>query len=414
MGAVSFDPYSDEFLANPHEVFRGIREEAPVYYNEERDFYALTRYADVAAAYRDHESYSSAGGIDLAMVQSDQAPPEVILFMDPPEHGRMRGLASKAFTPRAVSNQRQAVAEIIRSYLDAADPKSFDVVRDFVGPFPVEVITRMAGVPTEFRQQVRVWSDAALRSRSSTGEAEEAATLTAMLELFAYYMKLVEERRERLGDDIISELVSARLERSSGASTHLDDLEIASFAALLGGAGALTVTSTLGSAIALFSEHQDQWQRMGEDRSKIGAAIEEVLRFDGPVLYNVRCTTCEISLHGVRIPAGKPVLLCAAAANRDPRVFPDPDRFDIDRVRNAQHFAFGQGIHTCLGKALARMECEIALQYLLDFMPRYQVDWASCRRVSSAIEWGWAELPVQLRGAVDGTPDHAGALSETS
>jgi cytochrome P450 len=392
----SFDPYSDEFLENPHDVFRGIREACPVYYNEELDFYALTRYADVAEAYRDHAVYSSAGGIDLAMVQSEQAPPAVILFMDPPEHGRMRGLVSKAFTPRAVSNQRQAVTDVVRKYLHAADPNRFDAIRDFADPFPVEVITGMAGVPAEFRQQVRVWSDEALRSRSSTTEAEQATGLTAMLELFGYYMKLVEERRARIGDDIISDLVSARLERSSGDATSLDDLEIASFAALLAGAGALTVASTLGSALAIFSDHQDQWQRLVEDRSKIGAAVEEVLRFDGPVLYNVRCTRKETSLHGVRIPAGKPVLLCAAAANRDPRVFSDPDRFDIGRVRSTGHFAFGQGIHTCLGKALARMECEVALEQLLDFMPVYQVDWPNCRRVNSPIEWGWAELPVKF------------------
>jgi cytochrome P450 len=392
----SFDPYSDEFLENPHEVFRGVREQSAVYHNEERDFYALTRYADVAAAYRDHAVFSSAGGIDLAMVQSEQSPPEVILFMDPPEHGRMRALASAAFTPRAVSDQTRIVTDIVRGYLDAADRVNFDVVRDFAGPFPVEVITGMAGVPIEFRQQVRMWSDAALRSRSGTGEAEQTAALTATLELFAYYLTLVAERRDQLGDDVISELVSARLERSSGDSTHLNDLEIASFAALLGGAGALTVTTTLGSAIAAFSDHQDQWQRLDADRSRIGSAVEEVLRFDGPVLYNVRCTRQEISLHGVRIPAGKPVLLCAAAANRDPRVFPDPDRFDIDRPRTAPHFAFGQGIHTCLGKALARMECEIALRHLLDFMPRYAVDWPNSRRVSSALEWGWSELPVLL------------------
>ena len=171
------------------------------------------------------------------MVQSEQAPPAVILFMDPPEHGRMRGLVSKAFTPRAVSNQRQAVTDVVRKYLHAADPNRFDAIRDFADPFPVEVITGMAGVPAEFRQQVRVWSDEALRSRSSTTEAEQATGLTAMLELFGYYMKLVEERRARIGDDIISDLVSARLERSSGDATSLDDLEIASFAALLAGAG---------------------------------------------------------------------------------------------------------------------------------------------------------------------------------
>lgn len=392
----AFDPYSVEFLENPHEVFRRIREETPVYYNEELDFYALTRYDDVATAYRDYSTFSSAGGIDLAMIQSEQAPPQVILFMDPPDHGRMRGLVNKAFTPRAVANQRQVVSDVVQTYLNAADPARFDVVRDFAAPFPVEVITRMAGVPAEFRQQVRLWSDEALRSRSGVGAAEQEAGMKSMLELFGYYYNLVGERRAQPGDDTISRLISAQLERTSGEMTHLDDLEIASFAALLGGAGALTVTTAVGTAIALFSDHQDQWQCLLDDRSRISAAIEEVLRFDGPVLYNVRCTRTDTLLHGVRIPEGKPVLLCAAAANRDPRAFPEPDRFDIGRARSVQHLAFGQGIHTCLGNAMARMECAVALEHLMDFMPGYQVIWEECRRVSSAIERGWSELPVRL------------------
>ncbi|MGV0770342.1 cytochrome P450 [Mycobacterium syngnathidarum] len=392
----AFDPYSTEFLENPHEVFRRIREQAQVYYNEELDFYALTRYDDVAAAYRDHLTFSSAGGIDLAMVQSEQEPPQVILFMDPPDHGRMRGLVNKAFTPRAMANQREVVTDVVRTHLAAADPARFDVVSDFAAPFPVEVITRMAGVPAEFRQQVRLWSDEALRSRSGVGGAEQDAGVKSMLELFGYYYNLVGQRRVEPGDDTISTLISARMERTTGEATHLDDLEIASFAALLGGAGALTVTAAVGAAIALFSDHDDQWQRLVDDRSKVTAAIEEVLRFDGPVLYNVRCTRTEVELHGVRIPEGKPVLLCAAAANRDPRVFPEPDRFDIDRERTVQHLAFGQGIHTCLGNAMARMECAIALEHLLDLMPKYQVIWEDCRRVNSAIERGYSELPVRI------------------
>lgn len=392
-----FDPYSSEFWDNPHEVFRGIREETPVYYNEELDFYALTRYADVAAAYRDHATFSSAGGIDLAMVKSDQAPPQVILFMDPPEHGRMRGLVNKAFTPRAIADQHQMVTEVVRSYIGAADPERFDVVQDFSAPFPVEVITRMAGVPTDASQQVRLWSDAALRSRAAPDEDDDGAGATAMLELFGYYYNLVGERRAQLGDDTMSRLITAQLERASGEMTYLDDLEIASFAALLGGAGALTVTTAVGSAIGIFANHPDQWREMVQDRAKVGAAVEEVLRFDGPVLYNVRCTRKDVSLHGERIPAGKPVLLCAAAANRDPRAFPDPDRFDINRNRSVQHLAFGQGIHTCLGTALARIECVTALEHLLEFMPRYEVIWDECQRVSSAIERGWSTLPVRVQ-----------------
>lgn len=393
-----FDPYSADFYANPHELFRRMREEAPVYYNKQLDFYALTRYEDVSAAYRDFQTYSSARGLDLAMVASGEDPPKMILFMDPPDHGRMRRLLNKAFTPRAIQSQRSMLTELVQRSLGKVDPGRFDVVQDFSALFPVEAITTMAGVPAESRHQVRSWVEQTLGAQPGRVEADGAG-MNAWLELAAYYYNLVEERRRQPRDDMISALIAAEIRDENGAESALEDYEIALFAVLLVGAGAETVTKLVGSAVAVFAQHPDQWQMLSADRRRIPAAVEELLRYDGPVLYNVRSTRREVTLHGVTIPAGKPVFLCAASANRDPDAFTDADTFDIDRDHSkVQHLALGYGVHSCLGAALARMETAIALDHLLSFMPRYEVVWEDSRRVNSSNSTGWSRLPVRVLG----------------
>lgn len=393
-----FDPYSADFYADPHQLFRRMREEAPVYYNKQLDFYALTRYDDVATAYRDFQTYSSARGLDLAMVTSGQDPPKMILFMDPPDHGRMRGLVNKAFTARAIQSQRNTLVELVQRFLGTVDPRGFDVVHDFSALFPVEAITAMAGVPPEFRQQVRFWVEETLGSQPGRVEVDGAG-MNAWMEIAAYYYKLVEERRQQPEHDMISTLIAAEIRQENGKASSLEDYEIALFALLLVGAGAETVTKLVGSAVALFAQHPDQWQVLFDDRRRIPAAVEELLRYDGPVLYNVRCTRREVTVQGVTIPAGKPVLLCAASANRDPDTFADADTFDIGRDHAAaQHLGLGYGIHSCLGAALARMETEIALEQLLTFMPRYEVIWEACQRVNSSNSTGWSRLPVRVLG----------------
>jgi cytochrome P450 len=393
---VVFDPYSTEFFANPHAIYRRMRTEAPVYYHEELDFYALTRYEDVTAAHRDFQTYSSAGGLDLAMVQSGEPPPPAILYMDPPEHGRMRGLVNKAFTPRAVAAQRETVIEEIQQCLSRADPRRFDVVQDFSGVFPGEVITSMVGVPADYRAQFREFVEEALRyqpGQSAPGET----TVTMMLNAAAYCYNLVQERRAEPKDDMISALIAAEIERENGEKTSLQDDEITLFAMLVGGAGTETVTKLVANAVAAFARHPEQWRKLHDDRTKISAAVEEVMRYDSPVLYVVRRTVKDVTLHGVTIPAGKPVLLCGVAANRDPDVFTDPDTFDIDRDHKpAAHLALGYGVHSCLGAALGRMETAIALEHLLDFMPRFEVIWEESQRVNASTVAGWSHLPVKV------------------
>lgn len=392
---VVFDPFSDDFFNTPYDTYRRLRDEAPVYYSEQYDFYALTRHADVAAAMKDSETFSSSRGIDLEMVQSGNPPPPLIIMMDPPEHRRMRSLVNKVFTPRAIERQRQTVIDQIERFLHAADPSHFDIVQDFAALFPVEVITQMLGVPAELRQQVRLLLDKSLEREYGKVEMP-AEGLQAGIETGLMYYNIIQERRADPQDDMISDLIAVEVDRD-GVPTKLDDVEIAGFASLLGGAGAETVTKLIGNAVVTFAEHPEQWQMLVADRNKIPAAVEELLRWEAPAQYLVRYSMKDVALHGVTIPAGNPVLLCVGSANRDDRAFTDADIFDIDRDRGeAQNVGLGYGVHSCLGAALARMECIAALDKLLDFMPRYEIDKAGLKRVAMTNVIGWHNVPVRV------------------
>ncbi|WP_333894488.1 cytochrome P450 [Mycolicibacterium gadium] len=394
---VVFDPFSEEYFNGPWDIYRRMREETPVYYNEAEDFYALSRHEDVSAAYKDFATYSSAYGLDLAMVRSGEPPPmKMIILMDPPEHRHMRSLVNKVFTPRAIEAMRPMVTETIDRYLSAADPTGFDVVQDFSAYFPVDIVTTMLGVPEDKRQQVREWVDTSLHREPGQIEMSDEG-MAAIAEAMGLYFQLILERRNEPQDDMFSRLVAAEIQREDGGVESLEDFEIAGFATLLGGAGAETVTKLVGNAVVEFARHPEQWQKLLDDRSKIPAAVEELLRYEPPVHYNVRRSMREVHLHGVTIPEGKPVFLLQASAHRDPDAFTDPDTFDIDRDRTeAQNLGFGYGVHSCLGAALARMETAIALERLLDRMPRYEVLWNQCERVAMQNVAGWSHVPVRV------------------
>lgn len=394
---VEFDPFSQEFFDGAYDTFRRLRNEAPVYYSRKWDFWALSRYDDVAPATKDHETYSSAKGATLDMVKAhdDAIPvPKVIISMDPPEHQKMRKLVSNVFTPRAIAALEDTVREKVYERIERLDSRSFDVVADFSALFPNEVITTMLGVPKEDREQIRHWLDLLLERRP--GEiAVPAEGFEASINTGVYYYNLIQQRRRRPCDDMISRLIETEIERD-GVVEKLTDVDIAGFATLLGGAGAETVTKLIGNAVVAFADFPDQWQRLRADRSKIPAAVEELLRYQAPSQYQVRTATRDVRLHGKTIPQGSVVLLVTAAATRDERMFPDPDRVDIDRERKMGfNLAFGYGIHSCLGAALARMESRVALNALLDLLPEYEVDRSGLRRVAMSNVSGWSNVPVR-------------------
>lgn len=395
--SVEFNPFSQEFFDGAYDTYRRLRDEAPVYYNAQWDFWALSRYDDVAPATKDHETYSSAKGATLDMVKAhdDAIPvPKVIISMDPPEHQKMRKLVSNVFTPRAITSLESMVHEKVYERIEALDPWSFDVVADFSALFPNDVITTMLGVPKEDRDQIRHWVDLLLERHP--GEIAVPATgFEASMNTGIYYYNLIRDRRAAPQDDMISRLIETEIERD-GQVEKLTDVDIAGFATLLGGAGAETVTKLIGNAIVAFADFPDQWQKLRDDRSKIPAAVEELLRFEAPSQYQVRTAMRDVTLHGTTIPAGSAVLLVTGSATRDERMFPDPDRLDIDRERKMGfNLALGYGIHSCLGAALARMEGRIALEALLHLIPEYEVDRAGLRRVAMANVCGWSNVPVR-------------------
>jgi cytochrome P450 len=393
-----FDPFSEEYYNDPYDIYRRLRDEAPVYYSERYDFYALSRHEDVAAAFKDFETYSSSKGVTLEEIQTgEHSHQQSIIWMDPPEHRRMRSLVNKVFTPRAVTALEPMVRDRISYHLSRVNPAGFDVVADFSALFPVEIITIMMGVPEDQRQNIRLWIDEALHREPGQMKMSRAGA-EAMMRTGMLYYNMIQERRENPGNDMISALIDAEIEREGGGTTRLDDVEITGFATLLGGGGAETVTKLVGSAIVAFSRHPDQWRQLVEDRSKIPAAVEEVLRYEGPVQYDCRYTLKPVELHGTTIPAGKAVMLLGASANRDERAFTDADTFDINRDRTeAQNLAFGYGVHSCLGAALARMESAIALGQLLDFMPEFELDTERLQRVSMTSVAGYANVPVRVK-----------------
>lgn len=394
---LEFDPFSDDFFANPYGTYRRMRDETPVYYSDRYDFYALSRHEDVAAAFKDYETYSSAYGVDLAQVRKDEVTEHgSIIAMDPPAHRRMRSLLNRVFTPRAIEARRALVVDSIDRHLGAVDRAGFDFVQDFSARFPVDVMTIMQGVPEPDRQMVRIWIDDLLHREPGQVDMGETGQ-KAGVDMAVYYYKLTKKRRGELGDDLLSTLIDAQIEREDGTMAPLTDLEITEFSMLLGGAGAETVTKLLGNAAIVFAQNPDQWQKLLADRSKISQAVEELLRLEAPAQYNVRRAMRDVTLHGVTIPAGKPVFLLGGSANRDPEAWTDPDRFDIDRDRTqAQNLGFGYGIHSCLGAALARMESAVALDRMLDFMPRYEVEWDGCKRVNMQNVAGWSNVPVRV------------------
>jgi cytochrome P450 len=393
---VEFDPFSDEYFDDPTDVYRRLRDEAPVFHSERYGFYALSRFEDVVTAHRDWQGFSSAYGVDLSTLSLD---PELvrsfrsIIMMDPPEHERFRKLVSRVFTPRAVTAFEPMVREVVCEHLDRLHgAERFDVVADFSAPFPVEIIARMLGVPEDMRQQVREWVDVSLHREPGqmdpTPEGRKAG-----LDAGIYYYGLARDKRAQPGDDMLSRLTEVTVDRGDGVETGLDDEEIAGFATLLGGAGAETVTKLVGNAAVLFSRHPDQWRKVVDDPGTIPKAVEEILRYLPPSQYQGRYSVQDRTFEGGTIPAGHPVLLVTGAATRDPRAFDRPDDFDVDRPPNVA-IGFGHGVHSCLGAALARMESRIAIEELARRWRRLDVDEDGLRRVHMSNVAGYSNVPV--------------------
>ena len=369
------NPFDPAFKANPYPTYAELRSTAPIHrvtLPHGRGVWQVTRYEDVLAVFKD-ERFVKEWRMALAPDQLAHIPriPPVMeplsknmLETDPPDHERLRALVSKAFTPRLVARMRPRIQTIADSLLDAVEDKGeMDLIDDYAFPLPITVIAELLGVPSEDRNEFRAWTDAAV-SGDGTAEYLETVLIPHMQAFSDYLLGMFDEKRENPKDDLISALV-----RPEEAGERLSEDELLGMVFLLLVAGHETTVNLIGNGTLALLQHPDQLEKLRNDPSLIKSAIEELLRYDGPLETSPeRFAREDIAIGGTVIPRGEMVRVVIAAADRDPERFPDPDALDIARTDN-RHLAFGKGIHHCLGAPLARMEGQIAIDTLLRRMP---------------------------------------------
>jgi cytochrome P450 len=383
IGVSGYAPFAPAVLADPGSAYGYLRDRVPVHRCAAFDppFYTLSRYRDVEAALRDTAAFSSEFG------QGPRFTAPAGMLSDPPQHTLFRGLVQQAFTPKAIAALERRVRSLADELLDAcAERETFDLHDDFAFPLPVTIIAEMLGVPAGDLHLFKHWSDASVAAMGSERPQEYAQTLG---EMAAYLLDQIRQARQAdRRDTLIVRLVAAE-----ARGRVLDDGEILSVLTQLLVGGNETTTSLITNAVWRLLSEPSLWQQLLTEPDKVTAALEESLRFDPPVLGLFRNTTRAVSLHGVEIPAGSKVMLHYGAANRDPEVFDQPDRFWIDRPAR-RHMAFGLGVHFCLGAQLARLEGRVALAQLLLRFPRLSLV-NDGRRVAPFFLWGRSQLPVR-------------------
>jgi cytochrome P450 len=390
---IYYDPFDPEIDKDPHPIWRRMRDESPLYWNEAHQFWALSRFSDVWAAYVDTSTFSSSHGVMLETLDSPTDFPSVI-FMDPPEHDGMRKLVSRAFTPRRIADLEAHVTQLVSEYLDGLlGCTEFDYVEAFGALLPPMVIGHMLGVPEQDRDMTRRWFDQMLHREDGVGQPSTTAR-EAGLALFNYATALVAERRLRPGEDMLSVLLEAEIEETTGVR-RLSETEIVHFVLLLSGAGSETVARLLSWAAVLLARFPDQRSRLLQDPALVPNAIEELLRFEAPSPVNGRWTLRPFEAYGVVVPPESKVLLLNGSANRDHREFSEPDRFDVTRS-SKRHISFGYGPHFCLGAALARLEARVALSETLARFPSWEIEEDELVRVQTTTVRGFSSVPIHL------------------
>jgi len=391
-GAAHYSPYDYEVHEDPYPFYARLRTEAPLYRNEELGFWALSRHADVSAGFRDNARFSSAEGVSLDKLASGPHAHKTMSFlaMDPPRHTRMRSLVARGFTPRRVVELEPRIREIAREYLDRAkDLDEFDIIGDFAGKLPMDVISEMMGVPVADRDEVRRLADL-LVHREEGVEDVPPAGIEAAITLFGYYTDMIAQRRRQPTDDLTSALLVAEID-----GDRLDDEDIVAFLFLMVVAGNETTTKLLGHCLYWAWANPAEREKVWSGSHTIEQWIEETLRYDTSSQLLARTTLVDVELHGGVIPKGDRVVFLVGAANRDPEVFVDPDRYDIGRD-TTQLVSFGLGRHFCMGASLARLEARVALEEFIARFAGYEIDGERSRRVHSTNVRGFATLPTTL------------------
>jgi cytochrome P450 len=387
-----YDPYDSDIDDNPYPVWKRMREETPLYYNEEYNFYALSRYEDVARELPNWETYRSGRGTTADILFNNiEVPPGILLFEDPPLHDLHRRLLSRVFTPRRMLAVESLVRDFCTGELDPLiGSDGFDFIADLGAMMPMRTIGYLLGIPEEHQASIRdrngAFNDTA--KRRDPGEISQKV----FEETIMMFAEFIEWRADHPSDDLMTELLAAEIDEPDGARRPLSRTEVLSYTAMIAGAGNETTARLIGFMGQLLSDHPDQRRELAADPSLIPGAVEESLRYEPPSPVQARYVAQDAEHYGRVVPEGSFMLLLNASANRDEHQFPDPDRFDIHR--RGSHLSFGQGLHFCLGSALARLEARVAFEEVLKRWPDWEVDYANAERAHTASVRGWARLPV--------------------
>jgi cytochrome P450 len=388
-----YDPFDFEIDTDPYPVFKRLRDERPLYYNERYDFFALSRFDDVERGLVDWHTYSSAKGTILELIKSDmEIPPGSMIFEDPPAHDAHRSLLSRVFTPKKMNAIEPKVREFCARSLDPlVGSGGFDFIADLGAQMPMRTIGMLLGIPEEDQEEIRDRIDEGLRL--TEGEMPDIKERHGDVtdNGFAEY---IEWRSQHPSDDLMTELLEAEFVDEHGERRRLTRPEVLGYVGLIAAAGNETTTRLIGWTGKVLAEHPDQRRELVEDRSLVPAAIEELLRYESPSPVQARFVTADVEHHGEIVPAGSAILLLNGSGNRDERRFPKGDSFDIHRKID-HHLTFGYGVHFCLGAALARLEGRVALDEVLQRFPTWEVDWDSAVQARTSTVRGWEKLPVR-------------------
>ncbi len=388
---VYYDPYKVEITANPYPVFRRLREEAPLYYNEEHDFYAVSRFADVEKGLADKETFISGRGAIVEIIKANaEFPPGVLIFEDPPIHTAHRGLLARLFTPKRMVSLEDKVREYCVACLDPlVGSTSFDFIADLGAKMPMRVIGMLLGIPEADHESVRKRVDATMRTEAGKPMTHDSSNYGEGFEEY------IDWRIKHPSDDVITELLNTEFRDETGAMRRATRDEVLTLVNVLAGAGNETTNRLIGWTGKVLAEHPDQRRQIVADKGLIPQAIEEILRFEPPAPHVARYINRDVEIHGRKIAAGNVMMFLSGSANRDDRRFENGDTFNIHRDKRP-HLAFGYGIHACVGAVLARLEGRIALEEVLKRFPEWDVDLDRATLSPTSTVRGWETMPAYI------------------
>ena len=389
---VHFDPYDVELIADPYPMFARLRDQAPLYYNAEYDFFAMSRFADVNKAVIDHVTYSSARGVILELIKANlEIPSGMLIFEDPPIHDVHRKLLSRMFTPRKIGALEPMIRDFCAQLLDPlVGSGRFDFVKDLGAIMPMKVISMLLGIPENDEEYIRDRANAQLRTEAGKPMKAVERGLSVGEQFEAY----IDWRAENPSDDIMTDLLNVEFVDETGTTRRLTRNEILVYLNVVAGAGNETTTRLIGWAGKVLAEHPDQRRELVENPALIPQAIEELLRYEPPAPHMSRYVTRNVTLYDQTVPEGSVMMMLLGAACRDERQFgPDASKFDIHReVR--PHLTFSVGTHFCLGSALARLEGRVALEAILKRFPEWDLNLANAKLSPTSTVRGWETLPA--------------------